>query len=138
MKIELSEGATPLELDELNDLIPMHIRTQEALNAWERNNILQAEDWLSRQKDIVSVHSLKLLHTHMFNQTWRWAGKFRTSEKNLGISWHRISAEMKKLCDDVKYQLEYASFPVNEIAVRFHHRLVLIHLFLMEMEDMPA
>ena len=30
---------------------------------------------------------------------------------------------------DVRYQIEHTSYPPDEIAVRFHHRLVAIHPF---------
>jgi Fic-DOC domain mobile mystery protein B len=33
------------------------------------------------------------------------------------------------LCDDVKYWIETKTFLEDEIAARFHHRLVSIHLF---------
>ncbi|WP_353739857.1 mobile mystery protein B [Accumulibacter sp.] len=33
------------------------------------------------------------------------------------------------MLDDVRYQVEHASLPPDEIAVRLHHRLVAIHPF---------
>jgi Fic-DOC domain mobile mystery protein B len=33
------------------------------------------------------------------------------------------------LLDDVRYWLEQGTYPADEIAVRFHHRLVAIHPF---------
>ena len=35
----------------------------------------------------------------------------------------------KNLLDDVRYQVEHGSLPADEIAIRFHHRLVAIHPF---------
>ncbi len=35
----------------------------------------------------------------------------------------------KNLCEDVKYQIENETYNPEEICARFHHRLVLIHLF---------
>ena len=40
-----------------------------------------------------------------------------------------IGFELRKLLDDVNYQIEHASCPPDEIAVRCHHRLVAIHPF---------
>ena len=37
--------------------------------------------------------------------------------------------ENAQLLGDVRYQVEHASWPPAEIAIRFHHRLVWIHLF---------
>lgn len=65
----------------------------------------------------------------MFNVTWKWTGKFRTTEKNLGVAWHRIPEEVKNICDNATYQLDHNVFSLDELALRFHHRLVWIHPF---------
>lgn len=31
--------------------------------------------------------------------------------------------------DDIRYQLEHGTFPLRELAARFHHRLVWVHPF---------
>jgi len=129
MKFNYPEGSTPLEPDELSQLIPIHITTQEQLNAWEEKNILVAQRWAIRQKEILSIMFIKKLHLHMFNKTWKWAGDFRKSEKNIGIEWPYISVKIKELCDDVHYQFDHTVYSNDEIAVRFHHRLVWIHAF---------
>lgn len=129
MKINFHNSTTTLEPEELADLIPTHIKTQADLNAWEERNILLAHQWAYTQKDILSVEFIKKLHKHMFNQTWLWAGEFRSTAKNIGIDWYHISPEIKKLCDDVTYWLEHKTHPIDEIAMRFHHRLVWIHPF---------
>lgn len=129
MKIEHLLGATPLDHQDLMDLIPSHITTQEQLNAWEEKNILKALPWAFKQKEIVSPPFIKKLHQQMFDKTWKWAGQFRITDKNIGVHWSQISVKMKELCDDVHYQIDHASFSNDEIAVRFHHRLVWIHPF---------
>ncbi len=129
MKFNYPQGSTPLEPDELKALIPTHITTQEQLNAWEEKNILEAQRWGFKQKNILTIQFIKELHKRMFNHTWKWAGVFRQSGKNIGIDWHQISAELKKLCDDLSYWIEHQTYPIDEMAIRFHHRLVLIHPF---------
>lgn len=129
MKFNYPEGSTPLELEELKALIPDHITTQEELNAWEEKNILIAQQWALRQKQVLSLSFIKKLHEHMFNETWKWAGQFRRSEKNIGIHWPQIPMKIKELCDDVHYQLDHHVFSNDEISIRFHHRLVVIHPF---------
>ena len=129
MKISHPEGATPLDAEDILALIPPHINTQEQLNAWEQRNILSAIQWAKHKRDILTITFIQQLHIHMFDETWKWAGKFRRSGKNIGVDWHMIPTELKKLCDDVIYQLDYHSFSDDEIAVRLHHRLVLIHPF---------
>src|ERR1039458_3446848 len=60
---------------------------------------------------------------------WRWAGKFRTSERNREIAHYEIRAALRQLPDDTRTYIEHKSYPPDEIAVRFHHRLVRIHAF---------
>ncbi len=129
MKFKYPIGATPIESEELEGLIPQHIETQEELNAWEEKNILEAQDWAFKQKDILTLAFIKELHNHMFNETWKWAGQFRKSEKNIGINWCLIPIEVKKLCDNVQYQFNHNTFSKDEIAIRFHRDLVWIHAF---------
>ncbi len=132
----LPDGATPLELDELEALIPKHIRTQKELNAWEEANILIAQQWGFNKdtqiSDILGINFIRELHQHMFNMTWKWAGQFRHTEKNIGIHWLKIATSIKQLCDNVSYQLgdlDNQSFSKDEIVIRFHHNLTWIHPF---------
>jgi fido (protein-threonine AMPylation protein) len=77
------EGNTPLDEDEMEGLIPSHISTRAELNAWEAENIRLAIEWTSSHAmDILDAEVLIALHRRMFDQTWRWAGKYRTSEKS--------------------------------------------------------
>jgi Fic-DOC domain mobile mystery protein B len=129
MIIKYPDGTTPLDPAEMLDLIPKYVNTHERLNRWEKRNIAVAVTWASRQHDILSLSFIQELHYRMFDQTWRWAGKFRLTEKNIGIAWHRIPCEIQKLCDDVRYHIDYSVFQPDEIAVRFHYKLVWIHPF---------
>ncbi len=65
----------------------------------------------------------------MLGDVWRWAGKFRTSERNLGIAFYEIPVALRQLLDDTKARIESKAYPPDEIAVRFHHRLAQIHPF---------
>lgn len=123
-------GATPLDADELACLIPTHITTQGELNEWEQLNIVQGEAWARRQrKDILDETFVRQLHKQMFGETWSWAGSFRTSDKNIGVEWQQVGVKLRNLLDDVRYQIDNATYPPDEIATRFHHRLVSIHPF---------
>lgn len=131
MKFTYPEGATPLDADECAGLLPKHITTQAELNQWEQVNILAGTLWAKKQRkqDILTVKFLCDLHKKMFSETWKWAGLFRTSNKNIGIPWEQIRHSLLNLLEDIKTQIEYNSYPPDEIAVRFHHRLVSIHPF---------
>jgi fido (protein-threonine AMPylation protein) len=62
----------------------------------------------------------------MYSKTWKWAGTLRKKETLPGIDPKNISVELRKLFDDVAYQLQNKSMPLEEIAARFHHRCTLI------------
>ncbi|MBL8391998.1 MAG: mobile mystery protein B, partial [Candidatus Accumulibacter sp.] len=81
------------------------------------------------RREILNEPFLRQLHRQIFGKTWRWAGEFRKSDKNIGVDWLRIGIELRQLLDDVRYQAEHASLLPDEIAVRLHHRLVAIHPF---------
>ncbi len=80
-------------------------------------------------KDLLDIDALCLLHWKMFDRTWRWAGRFRKTQKSIGVEAYRISSELKNLVEDVKAWIEFESYPADEIVARFHHRLVFIHPF---------
>jgi Fic-DOC domain mobile mystery protein B len=127
---EQPDDATPLSPEEQRELIPAHIAFRRELNEAEFENIARAQDWaLGRRRDVLSEKFVRDLHKQMFGDVWRWAGKFRKSERNLGIPFYEISAQLRQLLDDAKAWIEYTSYPPDEIAVRFHHRLVKIHPF---------
>jgi Fic-DOC domain mobile mystery protein B len=124
------DAATPLTPEEMLDLIPSYITYRYELNAAEQENIARAQSWaLARRRSLLSEKFLKDLHQHMLGDVWRWAGKFRTSERNIGIAHWEIPVALRILLDDTKAWIEYKTYTPDEIAVRFHHRLVQIHPF---------
>lgn len=121
-------AATPLDAEERKGLIPSYVTLRRELNEAEQANILEAEEWaFARKRDILSATALNNLHKRMFGRVWKWAGKFRTMEKNIGVHPWRIAAELRQLVDDCRYQVDHSSYPPDELAARFHHRLVWIH-----------
>jgi Fic-DOC domain mobile mystery protein B len=124
-------GATPLTPEEQDGLKLKHITTRGELDRWEQDNIQDALSWLSRRRkaEILDEDFILLLHEKMFNKVWQWAGSFRRTDKNIGVSWTKVRLELRNLLDDTKTWIEYKSYSPDEIAYRFHHRLVLIHLF---------
>lgn len=124
------DAATPLTPDERSQLIPTYITTRAQLNEAEQANIADADLWASRRKrDALDETFLLNLHRRMLNGVWKWAGTFRQTERNIGIQPYRIGVELRQLLDDVRYWVEHQTYPGDEIAVRFHHRLVFIHPF---------
>lgn len=121
-------GASPLDPDEAAGLIPAHISLQRELNEWEETNILKAREWAfaRKQDDMISDGFIRRLHREMFDHTWKWAGTYRWSDKNIGSPWEMIAEHVRNLCDDAMYWLEHKTYPDQEIAVRFKHRLAAV------------
>ena len=131
MNFDYPEGATPLDPDEARGLLLSHITNRSELDRWEQENIAEAESWAFRRipRDILSDGFVKRLHKKMFGTVWRWAGDFRTTGKNIGVPAWQIAAELRNLRADCASWIEHDTYSPDEIAVRFHHRLTVIHPF---------
>lgn len=133
MALDLDEqdGQTPLDPDERAGLIPEHLSTKGDLNDWEQENLLRAVRWLKRVRspDVLTEEFCRTLHSKMFDQTWKWAGTFRQSDKNIGCDWRQISARLAQLLGNARWWIEHQSYGADEIAARFHRDLVWIHPF---------
>lgn len=125
------DANTPLTAEEREQLIPSYITLRSELNEAEQINITEANRWLARARsvDVFDDDFLRGLHRRMFGEVWKWAGQYRTSERNIGIEAYRIPMEVRQLLGDVLYWVENETYPPDEIAVRFSHRLVSIHPF---------
>jgi Fic-DOC domain mobile mystery protein B len=131
VEFQYAPRATPLDPDEAAGLVATHITTQGDLNAWEQINIAQGDRWAARQKkrDLLDEGFIRELHRQMFDKTWRWAGTFRNSNKNIGVDWTQVAVRLRNLLDNSKYQIENHVYDADEMVVRFHHQLVWIHAF---------
>lgn len=124
------DANTPLAHEERQQLRLSYITTRGELNEAEQANIAQAMRWLRGiKREVVDEDFHCELHRRMFSEVWRWAGDYRTTERNIGVAAHLIPMEMRQLLGDVRFQIDHNSFPPDELAVRFSHRLVAIHPF---------
>lgn len=124
------DAATPLSPDEKSGLIPSYITLRRELNEAEQLGIIAAEEWaFSRKRDVLDERFLRRLHKAMFKEIWRWAGEIRTTTRNIGVDPWKIIPMLHDLIEDARYWIEHETFPRDEIAARFHHRLVSIHPF---------
>ncbi len=127
---EQVDDATVVPPDKRADLIPSHITLRHELNELEQENILTASVWaLQRRHDPVSEPFARKLHRRMFRKVWRWAGKYRTTNTNLGVDRALIQPRLYEVLDNTRFWIENKTFSSDEIAVRFHHALVSVHPF---------
>lgn len=129
------DGQTPLEKDEIDGIIPSHITTQGELDEWEHMNIQAAFVWLDdklhgmKSEDVLDDLFCRNLHQRMFCDTWKWAGRYRLSDKNIGCDNRQVAVNLRNLFEDVKCWLLFKTYQDIQIAARFHHKLVSIHPF---------
>jgi len=125
---EQDDASTALTAEERDGLLPSYITLRGEINEAEQGNILEAEQWaLARKRDVLSDKFLNNLHKRMFGNVWRWAGKYRHTEKNIGVEPYRIPQDLAQLLDDCRYWIDQSTYEPDEIAARFHHKLVWIH-----------
>ncbi|RCS21669.1 mobile mystery protein B [Phyllobacterium salinisoli] len=124
------EANTPLTAEEREQLIPSYITLRHELNEAEQVNIGEGLRWaMSRKRDVLDQEFLNELHRRMFGKVWRWAGQYRMTARNIGVDAYRIAMDVRQTIDDARYWVAHGTYPPDEIAVRFSHRLVAIHPF---------
>lgn len=126
------EDATPLEPSEREGLIASWVTHRGDLNEVEQDNILKGANWAKRKRrqtyqTILTVDFVNELHKQMFGEVWVWAGKFRKTERNIGIAAYRIPQELPGVLNDVQFWIEHQTYSIDEISVRLHHRMVAVH-----------
>jgi Fic-DOC domain mobile mystery protein B len=128
-------GATPLEEEDLEGLIPDFVATRADLNQVEFENITNALLWTQRQgrslgvEDILDYGFMLALHRRMFGDVWTWAGTQRWRVTNIGVEPHSIVTQSRLLLDDAKFWHTQGVFGPDDLAARIHCRLVSIHPF---------
>ncbi len=133
LELQYFEGQTPINEDEKEGLLIKTISTRGELDEFEQQNIENAVEWtLNGQfkfEKILQESFILDVHKRMFGNVWKWAGKYRTSNKNLGVDKYQIPFELRNLLDDCKYWIEHNTYEPDELVIRFKHRLVSIHPF---------
>jgi Fic-DOC domain mobile mystery protein B len=111
-------------------LIPTYISTRGELNDAEQANIVRG---LPRTppscNELLDDMYLRGLHRAMFADVWTWAGKYRRTEKSIGIDPDTIAEEVRSLVGDARTWIQYQTYERDELALRFHVRLEAIHPF---------
>ncbi|MGL2994924.1 mobile mystery protein B [Flavobacterium sp. TSSA_36] len=127
------QGQTALDEEEKEGLLISTITTRAELDEFEQLNIESAIEWTLHKKlkkeQLLSESFVKKLHQKMYGNIWKWAGKFRKSEKNIGVNYYLISTTLKILLEDCLFWIDNKVYEPEVIAIRLKHRLVSIHCF---------
>ncbi len=133
LELTYEEGQTPLDEEEKEGLLIPTITTKGELDEFEQLNIQKAVEWSIKRKfkaeKIFTEEFIKQLHYQMYGEVWAWAGKFRNTNKNIGVDRFQVGLELRTLLDDVKYWIKNNTYSTDEITIRFKHRIVAIHCF---------
>lgn len=127
-------GATPLRPDDVAGLRLPQITTLGELNEAEAANIIAGQEWAlaarsSRMPDMLSDDYVLRLHRQMYGEVWKWAGRYRRHDTNIGSPHPSIRPDLRQFFEDAREWLERGWFEAEEFAVRVHHRLVKVHPF---------
>jgi Fic-DOC domain mobile mystery protein B len=125
------DGETPFDISELKD--PATVRTREALNRAEANNIRKATvKYLlakpSKRSAPFDYNWSLRLHREMFGDVWKWAGIPRQSNLNIGIDWTQVQTQLEDLFLGIEYRKPTPE-TILDHAVDIHYRAVQIHPF---------
>lgn len=128
-------GATSIDADDLEGLIPAFVATRADLNRVEYENILAALPWARQRarrlgpRGILDASFLFPLHGRMFGAVWTWAGTTRRRQTNIGVPPHRIRTDVGQVFDDARYWHDHDIHSVDRRAALIHYRLVSVHPF---------
>ncbi len=134
LDLNYNNRQTPINEDERQGLLIPTITTCEELNEYEQLNIEKAvEYYLFRRKfranTILTEKFLLDVHKKMLSDVWGWAGEIRKSNKNIGVDKFQIPLRLRQLLGNCKFWIENNLYSDKEIAIRFKHELVAIHVF---------
>jgi len=133
LELEYIDGQTPLDEEEKDGLLIPTIATRGELDEFEQQNIEQAVQWTLgrafKPETVFTEDFIRMVHKRMYADVWAWAGAFRKTNKNIGTDKWQIPIELRYLLDDIRYWHENNTYPPDEIALRFKHRIVSIHCF---------
>lgn len=133
LNLKYEDGQTPIDEDEKKGLKIKSISSMSELDAFEQQNIEEAMQWVHgrsfKSDQVLDIDFILNIHKRMFRNVWKWAGEFRQTNKNIGVPFYDIRQRVRVLIDDCKFWTEHKTYSPEEIAIRFKHRLVSIHLF---------
>lgn len=133
LKFEYIDGQTPIDEEEKEGLLIPTIATRSELDEFEQQNIEEAMQFVFgrsfKTESVFTEEFVKKLHERMYGNVWKWAGKFRKTNKNIGVDRWQIPVDIKALLDNAIFWIDNDTYSHDEMAIRFKHRLVSIHCF---------
>ena len=133
MDLEPIPGQTPIDPSHLLAWLKPIIRTRAALDIAEADNIRRAmlKYLAGRRVRIVSGRLALLMRVHkdMLGRVWKYAGRLRTENLNLGLNYPLIQPALQDMLYDLE-EWNKSGMDFIEQAAMLHYRCVAIHPFL--------
>ncbi len=134
LNLDYGYGQTPLAEGEKEGLVITGVTTREELDELEQLNIQKTvQKYLygrvQKAEKILTEQFIYKLHKDMLGEVWKWAGTIRQTNKTIGVDKLQITIRLRQLIENCKFWIEHNTFEADEIAVRFKHELVFIHVF---------
>lgn len=144
MSLPPGYGETPLSGDELVALLPdVVLMLGEPLSRatiYDLELGIQeqvAEEFLTaalegelQPSELLTDYFLKDLHARLYGDIWKWAGKWRTHDVNIGVSYQQIAVDLRNSLDTILYRWENTDdWTPHELGVVAHAETVRIHPF---------
>jgi Fic-DOC domain mobile mystery protein B len=133
LKIIYIEGQNHLSEEDIAGLKLTDLTNYSDIKLAEEKGVAKTTAWVEKNyfksERIFTEAFIKEIHKRMLGEVWHWAGKYRLANKNLGVDKLKISSELKQLMSNTKFWIEDESYTMDEIALRFAHRLMQIQAF---------
>jgi len=132
-KLDYQAGQSHLDQEEIAGLKIAGIKDWSEILTSESKSIAKVVIWTEKNQftteKIFTELFIREIHKRMFGDVWQWAGKYRLSNKTMGVEKSLISKELKQLFNNIKFWIESESYNADEITIRFIHRLMQIQCF---------
>lgn len=137
-------GETPLPHEELDGLLPEIVEILD--KPITRADIYDLEQGMQDQvvealmpaaldgslplNEILRDHFLRDLHVRLFGPIWRWAGRARQLEGNIGVAPDQIAVQLRDALDTIAWRWEHTSdWTARQLGIVVHAEAVRIHPF---------
>jgi Fic-DOC domain mobile mystery protein B len=126
--ISSAKDSTKVPLEMKQQLL-INVKTLGEVYSAEMIGITKALKKLGEKTLELNTSELFEFHKYALQDTWQWAGQTRKYQTNIGVDAPQINVKLKDLFDDVHFWIDNKTYPIREIAIRMHHRIIFIHPF---------
>lgn len=79
--------------------------------------------------DLLADHVVRELHGRLYAPVWRWGGRLRSRQTNIGIPYEHIAVEMRNALDNLLWLWAHQKVTPRWLGIAAHAELVHIHPF---------